>query len=68
MSRHWKASNKHCFEMFGRAQVVNMTIVMKPLRNSEYPKADDSKKERNSQYCPNFLVSYKKICVDMVHL
>ena len=47
---------------------MNMTIVMKPLRNSEYPKADDSKKERNSQYCPNFLVSYKKICVDMVHL
>ena len=48
MSKHCKGSNKHCFEMFGIAQVVIMKTAIKPVRNSylksEYSKSDDFKK------------------------
>ena len=34
MSKHWKHFKKHCFEIVIRAQAVNITIVMKPLRET----------------------------------
>ena len=34
MSKHRKVFNWHCFEKFTRTQLVNMKIVVEPLRNS----------------------------------
>ena len=48
VSKLWKSFKKRCFEIFMRAKVVNMKIVIKPLiklvRNFEFSKFDNCKK------------------------
>ena len=65
MSKHWKAFRQHCFGMFMRAKVMNMKILIKPLRNfKETAKTQVLMIWTNFQFWLNFIVSYKKVCVN----
>ena len=64
MPKHQKALKKPYFEMFSGVQLVNMKIVMEPLRNCQgAPSTENLIILRNFQCWLKFLVSYEKICV-----
>ena len=54
MSLELRGFNKHCFEIFRRAQVVHMKIIMKTLSSQNLIIL------RNFNYWPKFFVSYTK--------
>ena len=60
MSKHWKGFNEHCFEVFRKEQVVNIEIVVKPLKDKSgvdkiiVKKKPNQKLNTNLEFFPSF--------------